>query len=65
MKTPFIVTSSAIPGMLGIAQERISAAGVPSQMLVTVHTAQGKNVPELKREDVTAFQGKDRLRVTE
>jgi len=50
----------ATTGMLGIAQDRI-----PIHMTVTVEAPRGKDVPELKREDVMVYQGKERVAVTE
>jgi|SRR5579872_5436209 len=55
-----ILASIAMTGMLGIAQEKI-----PVQMTVTVEGTHGQSAPDLKREDVMVFQGKQRLPVTE
>lgn len=58
IRQSFIVLM-AMAGMLGIAQDK-----VPVSMTVSVEATHGKNVPELTREDVMVFQGKQRLDVT-
>jgi len=55
-----VLVTALVTGMLGIAQD-----GVPVRMTVAVEATHGKDVPELQREDVLAFQGKQRLPVTE
>ena len=47
------------------AQERATAATVLVRMTVTANVADGKRVPEIKREDVFVQQGKERLKVTD
>jgi len=47
------------------AQERATAATVLVRMTVTANVADGKRVPEIKREDVFIQQGKERLKVTD
>ena len=55
-----LIAVMAMTATLGFAQEKI-----PVHMTVTVEAAHGKEVPELKREDVMVFHGKERLPVTE
>jgi len=40
-------------------------AGVPAHLLVTVEPKKGTDVPEIKRDDVLVFEGRDRDTVTE
>ena len=47
------------------AQQAQNAGGVPVQMLVTVEPKHGSDVPEIKREDVMVFEGRDRDQVTD
>ncbi|HET9409965.1 MAG TPA: hypothetical protein VFO39_22200 [Candidatus Sulfotelmatobacter sp.] len=47
------------------AQQTPPANGVPVQTIVTVEPRHGSNVPEIKREDVLVFEGKDRDPVTD
>ena len=54
------IAAIALTGTFGRAQE-----AVPVHMTVTVEAVHGKDVPELAREDVMVFQGKQRLPVTE
>jgi hypothetical protein len=63
--TKQIIFTMAATGMLAFALQPASDPGVPTQMTVTVDAVYGKKIPDLKREDVMVFQGKDRLRVTE
>ena len=53
----------AVPGIP--AQETPAANGVPAHMVVTVEPHHGKDVPEVKREDVMVYEGKDRDTVTQ
>lgn len=46
------------------AQQAQSAGGIPVQLLVTVEPKHGSTVPEIKREDVMVFEGRDRDQVT-
>jgi hypothetical protein len=41
-----------------------SGSGVPTHMIVTVEAKHGKEVPEVQREDVMVYEGKDRDAVT-
>lgn len=54
------IAAIALAGTFGSAQE-----AVPVHLTVTVEAVHGKDVPALAREDVMAFQGKQRLDVTE
>ena len=47
------------------AQQTPPANGVPVQTIVTIEPRHGSNVPEIKREDVLVFEGKDRDPVTD
>ena len=47
------------------AQQTHSAGGIPVQLLVTVEPKHGSSVPEIKREDVMVFEGRDRDAVTD
>jgi len=47
------------------AQQAQAAGGVPVHLLVTVEPKHGSNVPEIKREDVMVFEGRDRDQVTD
>jgi len=46
------------------AQEPPTANGVPVHMLVTVEARHGENVPEITRDDVMVYQGRDRDQIT-
>ena len=47
------------------AQDSPAGNGVPAHMVVTVEPHHGKDVPEVKREDVMVYEGKDRDTVTQ
>jgi hypothetical protein len=53
----------AVPGIS--AQETPAGNGVPAHMVVTVEPHHGNDVPEVKREDVMVYEGKDRDTVTQ
>lgn len=55
-----ILIASMAMACVAIAQDN-----VPVNMTVTVEAAHGKQTPELKREDVMIYHGKERLPVTE
>jgi hypothetical protein len=59
----FAILVYAVPGIS--AQESPSGNGVPAHMVVTVEPHHGKDVPEVKREDVMVYEGKDRDTVTQ
>jgi hypothetical protein len=61
--TVLIFLAGVAPGSQ--AQQTQSASGVPVQLLVTVEPKHGSNVPEVKREDVMVFEGRDRDQVTD
>jgi hypothetical protein len=48
-----------------MSREPAPAGTVPVHMVVTVEARHGTEVPEIKREDVTVRQGKERLQVTD
>ena len=47
------------------AEEAPAANGVAANLLVTVESRHGSNVPAVSREDVTVYEGRDRDRVTD
>lgn len=47
------------------AQQTPSAGGVPAHILVTVEPKHGSKVPDIKRDEVMVYQGKDRDQVTD
>ncbi len=47
------------------AQDTSTPAGVPVRMVVTVEAKHGSNVPEISREDVMVYEGRDRDKVTD
>ncbi|MBZ5540254.1 MAG: hypothetical protein LAN61_07000 [Acidobacteriia bacterium] len=47
------------------SQQGASSSTVPVTFVVSVEANQGKDVPTIHREDIRAFQGRDRLQVTE
>lgn len=49
---------------LAVAQQTSDANGVPVQMIVTVEPRHGSDVPNVNREDVMVYEGKDRDQVT-
>lgn len=50
---------------LTAAQETSAPAGVPVHMVVTVEARHGSNVPDVSREDVMVYQGRDRRKTTD
>jgi hypothetical protein len=49
----------------GSAPGQQSGEGVPTQMVVTVEPHKGKQMPQITRQDVMVYEGKDRDAVTE
>jgi hypothetical protein len=49
----------------GSALAQQSAEGVPTQVVITVEPHKGKQMPEITRQDVMVYEGKDRDTVTE
>jgi len=47
------------------AQQAPAAGGVPVQLLVTVEPKHGSTIPEIKRDDVMVYEGRDRDQVTD
>jgi len=47
------------------AQQGPSAGGVPARILVTVEPKHGSKVPDINRDDVMVYQGRDRDQVTD
>jgi hypothetical protein len=50
---------------LALRAQQGAAAGVPAHLVVTVEARHGKDVPVLHRDDVMAYQGKERGTVTD
>ncbi len=66
MKNPhFTAAAIAICAVLAVAQNRTPVNGAIAQMVVTVESHDGKDIPKLNREDVMVFAGSDRTPVTE
>jgi hypothetical protein len=65
------ILTTAIMGLLfwayssgGVtAQQASSANGVPAHLVVTVEAKKGSEIPEVNREDVMVFEGRDRDKV--
>ena len=55
----------AMGGILLLAREDVPPPAVPVQLTVTVEARHGKEVPVMKPGDVTVFQKKERLPVTD
>ena len=51
--------------VVSVPAQQTTAGGVPVRILVTVEPKHGSNLPEIKREDVMVYQGKDRDEVTD
>ena len=62
---PLTTIGLAIGTVIAIAQNGSPSDGVPARIVVTVESYDGKNVPELRREDIMVFQGHDRAKVIE
>lgn len=61
----FALAMTALAISTVVAQETSTAAGVPVSMVVTVEAKHGANPPEITREDVMAFEGRERDKVTD
>jgi hypothetical protein len=59
-----LVVAAFASGLSAVAQEA-SSTGIPVHVVVTVEPRHGSNVPVIHREDVMAFQGRDRAKVTD
>jgi hypothetical protein len=59
-----LVVAVLASGLSAVAQEAPST-GIPVHVVVTVEPRHGSNVPVIHREDVMAFQGRDRAKVTD
>jgi len=64
-----VLTLVAIAGLLAsvqlaAAQESASATGPAVNLVVTVEARHGSNIPDVTRDDVMAYEGRDRDRVT-
>jgi hypothetical protein len=64
-----VLTRVAIAGLLAsvqlaAAQESASATGPAVNLVVTVEARHGSNIPDVTRDDVMAYEGRDRDRVT-
>ncbi len=60
-----LLTAIAMTGIAAFAQEGGMPGVTPVQMVVTVEAVHGKVIPELRREDVKVYEGKNRLHVAE
>lgn len=58
-----IAMGLVVAAVLAPGQGQAPASGVPAQMVVTVESHDGKNLP-VSQQDVMVFQGRERLRVT-
>jgi hypothetical protein len=64
-----VLTRVAIAGLLAsvqlaAAQESASATGPAANLVVTVEARHGSNIPDVTRDDVMVYEGRDRDRVT-
>jgi hypothetical protein len=60
-----LVLAAGLAPSLALRAQQGAAAGVPAHLVVTVEARHGKDVPVLHREDVMAYQGKERGTVTD
>ena len=60
----FAITALLASGQLISAQENSSPAGAAVNLVVTVEARHGSNVPDIGRDDVMVFEGRDRDKVT-
>jgi hypothetical protein len=58
------ITALLVSVQLISAQENSSPAGLSVNLVVTVEARHGSNVPDIGREDVMVFEGRDRDKVT-
>jgi hypothetical protein len=67
MVRSILMTGLAVGGMVLLAQDdlRTSPDLAPVQTIVTVEARHGKDVPLLTRDDVAAYERRDRLQVTD
>lgn len=71
MKRRFLVLGLflALPMLVPVTQlnaaQESSGAAVPVHMVVTVEARHGSNVPDISREDVMVYQGRDRRKTTD
>jgi hypothetical protein len=68
-KSCLMLTLVAIAGLLAsvqlaAAQESASATGPAANLVVTVEARHGSNIPDVTRDDVMVYEGRDRDRVT-
>ena len=68
-KSCLVLTLVAIAGLLAsvqlaAAQESASATGPAANLVVTVEARHGSNIPDVTRDDVMVYEGRDRDRVT-
>ena len=71
MKKHFLMVESLIAIVVllagvqvATAQQTPSATEVTANLLVTVEARHGSNIPDIQRDDVMVYEGKDRDRVT-
>jgi hypothetical protein len=71
MKSRFIslrlvlVLAAGLAPSVALRAQQGAATGVPAHLVVTVEARHGKDVPVIQREDVMAYQGKERGTVTD
>lgn len=69
LRIPWLLTLAAVlgPGLAvnSWSAQQPAAETVPVSFAVTVEAKHGKEIPVVNKEDVRAYQGKDRLRVTD
>ena len=71
MRQPhIIIIAGALLAVTALASSQVvaqqaSSTGVPAHMAVTVEPRHGSNVPVINREDVMAYRGRDRAKVTD
>jgi hypothetical protein len=66
MRGALLTLAAMLLGPLSVqAREAIPSDGFPVQMVVTVEARHGGAVPVITREDVTVYQGRDRVPVTD
>lgn len=65
LMSAFLGFTVAACGSVDVFAQQTSANGVPAHLVVTVEPHHGSEVPEVHREDVMVYEGKDRDTVTE
>ena len=63
--TVFIGALLAINAVSAFSQNEGQSSSVPAQMIVTVESRHGRDVPALNREDFMVYQGKERVQLVD